>query len=216
VKDEYGRIIGKVASFLVNPQGNIEQIYIELGNGTFSSHPIDQVKIDDTGVIFLSPLKTTVERLCDEIPLIWRKDQALAELKAKNKVSPDMYNDLHSNFQGALNQLKAEAEATIEMINNSLETINSQTKNLNTALINLEIEKEIGKIDEKSYQSAFAIIQENLKWINAEKNDLEAMKTKLSNVLLGEKPSTQTKGKETSSSTLPEPPIMVYVKGTSN
>lgn len=225
VKDEHGRQIGKVASFQVNPNGRVEQVYIEEGNGAFTSYPIDQAKIDDAGVVLLSQTKVKIDRLCDEIPLIWRKDQALSELKTKNKITPDMYGILHSSFEGALNQLKAEAEASIEMIDAELENINAQTKNLNSALINLEIEKEIGKIDEKSYQNALSIIQENLKWSNIERNDLESTKTKLSNILLGDKPSTsvktadkqQTKENATTtaeSQTLPEPPVMVYVKGS--
>jgi len=99
-------------------------------------------------------------------------------------------------------------------------------------LVHLEIEHEIGKIDEQAYQTALLMIQECLKRANMEKTDLESMKSKLSNILLGEKPSEpvemkteqteQEAKKETEeqktetpappSPNLPEPPVVVYVK----
>jgi len=64
------------------------------------------------------------------------------------------------------------------------------------------------------------MIQWGLKGVNAEKSDLEALKSKLSNLLLGEKtvkPETPTQ-KETQEATtpaspnLPEPPVVVHVR----
>jgi hypothetical protein len=103
-------------------------------------------------------------------------------------------------------------------------------KELNYALVHLEIEHEIGRINNGSYQTAFTMIQEDLKRANAEKSDLELTKNKLSNILLGDEPKIdeqeQSKVKEdepletpseasiSTSDTpeLPEPPVVVYVK----
>jgi hypothetical protein len=97
-------------------------------------------------------------------------------------------------------------------------------------LINLEIEREIGRLDNDSYQKALGIIQWGLKGVNAEKSDLEALQSKLSNLLLGEKAirapeaELQTRGPEHKeipkapapvSSDLPEPPVVVHVRNPS-
>jgi hypothetical protein len=90
----------------------------------------------------------------------------------------------------------------------------------------LEIEREIGRIDENSYQTAVEMIQDGLKWAHAEREDLEALKNQLSNMLLGENSTispqqeeqtpTETsetpKTPETASPSLPEPPVVVHVK----
>jgi len=93
-----------------------------------------------------------------------------------------------------------------------------QIKDLNSALINLEIEHEIGRIDDESYQKSMGIILEGLKQINTEKSDLQGMRNNLSNMLLGEKSVTEKLAepqKETPSATpLPEPPVVVHIKGT--
>jgi hypothetical protein len=101
-------------------------------------------------------------------------------------------------------------------------------------LINLEIEREIGRLNGDSYEKALGMIQWGLKGVNAEKSDLEALKSKLSNLLLGEQtiatpetkapeaPQTQSpeqaeipKAPAPISSNLPEPPVVVHVRNPS-
>jgi len=195
-------------------------------------YPLDHVKINEYDVTLLSPIKVRANALCNEIPLIWRKDQALKELSDKGKIPPDLYQNLHESFEGALNQLKSEAQAVIEQIDTQIKECADEIQELNYALVNLEIEHEIGKVEENAYQTAFTIIQECLKRANTEKNDFETLKNSLSNVLLGEEPkpiepvetveTTTTTVEETTteeaespappSSTLPQPPVIVYVK----
>jgi len=222
IKDEYGRIIGKVASFALTPSGKFDAVFIEQGDGKFLKHSVEHLKTDGSGVTLTSGIKSGVSAYCDQIPLIWRKDQALKDLAEKKKISRELYEELHNNFDGALSQLKTEAQDLIEDIEKQLARFGEERKQLNYALVHLEIEHEIGKIDNQSYDTAFTIIQESLKQANDEKSDLELMKSKLSNILLGEAPKIleQDKSKEKPKTTapvanapeLPEPPVVVYVK----
>jgi len=215
VKDEYGRQVGKVASFAVNPNGRVNAVFVEHGDGEFLRYPSEQFNVDGEDITLSPSLKIRVKSLCDEIPLIWRKDQALSELVDKKKVPSEMFNELHKNFEGALNQLKTEAQTNIDNIDKQISKCNSQVRELNSALIHLEIEREIGRIDEGAYNTALEMIKDGLKQTNNEKNDLESMKNQLSNLLLGDTHSTlgkDTLTTSTVSSVLPEPPVVVHVK----
>jgi len=222
IKDEYGRTIGKIASFALTPSGKFDAVFIEQGDGKFLKHSVEYLKMDGADVTLTSGIKSGASAYCDQIPLIWRKDQALKDLTDKKKISRELYEELHNNFDGALSQLKAEAQNLIEEIEKELVRFGEERRQLNYALVHLEIEHEIGKIDNQSYDTAFTIIQESLKQANDEKSDLELMKSKLSNILLGEAPkiAEQDKGKEKPKTTvpaasayeLPEPPVVVYVK----
>ncbi len=221
VRDEYGRQIGRIASFVVKPNGRIDGVFVEHGDGEFLRYPSDQFKIDGESLVILPSIKLKVRSLCDEIPLIWRKDQALSELSKKKRFPSDLFDVLHKNFEGALNQLKADAKATLDTVDNQMAKCDRQIKDLHSALINLEIEREIGRINDKAYQTAMGIIQQGLKQANAEKSDLEAMRKKLSNIILGEtseETSATTAQKEEEAppdSKLPEPPVEVDVKPSS-
>jgi len=225
VKDEYGRVIGKIASFAVTPSGKFDAVFVEKGDGKFTKHTVEHLKVDGADVILLSKIKSDASILCDQIPLIWRKDQALAELNVKKKISAELYSELHSAFDGALNELKANAQTIVEDVDKEINRCAEEIKALNYAIVNLEIEHEIGKMDNQYYEKAFTILQDNLKLIHLEKSDLEVTKNKLSNILLGDKQVTltgtmsKTKEPTSKSSTnaytspeLPEPPVVVYVK----
>lgn len=223
VKDEYGCAIGKVASFAVTPGGKFDSVFIELGDGRISKCSAEHLKVDGADITLVSNIKAQTAVLCDQIPLIWRKDQALRDLSEKKKIPKELYSELHATFDGLLSQLKTDAQALIEDIDSEVARCIDEVKALNYAVVHLEIEHEIGKIDNQCYETAFSMIQETLKRVQMQKTDLELTRSRLSNVLLGEpaKASDQTKGKTietskitsaSSSSGLPEPPVVVYVK----
>ncbi|MEM3703493.1 MAG: CdvA-like protein [Candidatus Bathyarchaeia archaeon] len=219
VKDEYGRLVGEVASFAVKPHGGIDSVYIKQRDGRFVKYPAESIKVEGSEVILISKVKSETAMFCNQIPLIWRKDQALKELLEKKKISPELYEELHNSFEGALNQLKTEAHGILEKIDKEIERCNQEIRELNYALVHLEVEREIGEIDGQTYEKAFSAIQECLKKANMEKTDLEGMRNKLSNILLGEAPPPKTVAEDQvkeaptlPSPNLPEPPVIVYVK----
>ena len=227
IKDEYGRTLGKVASFALTPSGKFDAVFIQFNNGKFSKEPMENLQFNGAEVTFTSTLKSQANVLCDQIPLIWRKDQALKELAEKRKISPDLYQELHNNFEGVLNQLKKDAQVLIDDTAKEIARCDQEIKTLGYAVVNLELEHEVGQIDDETYKSAFTMLQENLKRANTEKSDIELTKNKLSNILLDDskqpeqKATTSTESTDKKSPTketpneapeLPEPPVVVYVK----
>ncbi|UCC33032.1 MAG: CdvA-like protein [Candidatus Bathyarchaeota archaeon] len=224
VRDEYGRQIGRIASFMVKPNGRIDGVFIEHGDGEFIRYPNDQFRINGDSIVILPSIKLKVKSLCNEIPLIWRKDQALSTLSKKKGFPSDLFNVLHENFDGALNQLKKDAQDTLDLIDQKTEKCDQQIKDLHAALINLEIARVIGRLNDTAYQTAMGIIQQALKQANEEKTDLESMRKELSNLILGESseetPATTAQEEEKEEeappdSQLPEPPVVVDVKPAS-
>ena len=221
IKNEYGRVIGKVASFALTPNGKFEAVYVEFGDGQFTKQPMESLKFNGAEITFISKIKNQAGVLCDHIPLIWRKDDALKDLLANKKITNEIYQDLHNSFTNVLGQLKKEAQVIVDESMIEIERCNEEITSLSYAIANLEIEHEIGKIDDESYKQAFALLQETLKRAQSEKADFEATKSKLSSVLLGDQASAPAKPLSnkvyaetvTNAATkLPEPPVVVYVK----
>jgi hypothetical protein len=217
IKDEYGRTVGKVASFALTPSGKFDAVFIEFNSGQFSKQPMEHLKFNGAEVTFISKIKSQASVLCDQIPLIWRKNQALKDLAGKNKISPDLYQELHNSFEGILNQLKKDAQVITDETVVEIANCEEEIKTLSYAIVNLELEHEIGQVNEEAYKSAFAMLQDNLKRASAEKSALELTKSKLSNILLGDALQPAQKIKTLAEPTneapeLPEPPVVVYVK----
>jgi hypothetical protein len=69
IKDEYGRIVGKVASFALTPNGKFDGVYVESNDGKFLKQSMEYLKFNGAEVIFTSNLKSQASVLCDQIPL---------------------------------------------------------------------------------------------------------------------------------------------------
>ena len=217
IKNEYGRVIGKVASFALTPSGKFDAVFIEFGDGQFSKQSMEHLRFNGAEVTFISKIKNQASILCDQIPLIWRKDQALKELSEKRKIAPELYHELHNSFENVLTQLKKDAQIIVDEAAIEIERCQEEISSLSYAIVNLEIEHEIGKIDEENYKSAFALLQEALKRATSEKTDFELTKSKLSSVLLGDSLQIPQRTKiyaehVNDTPRLPEPPVIVYVK----
>ena len=218
IKNEYGRAIGKVVSFALTPGGKFEAVYIEFGDGQFSKQPLERLRFNGAEVTFISKIKNQAGELCNRIPLIWRKDEALKDLLDKKKITPEICQVLHNSFTSVLTQYKKDAQLVIDESLTEIERCRDEISSLSYAIANLEIEHEIGQVDEENYKAAFTILQDTLRRVTTEKTDFELTKSKLSSVLLGEQsPIPQKTNKvydeqATTASKLPEPPVVVYVK----
>ncbi len=223
VKDEYGRSVGRIISFATNPSGKFEAAFIELSDGRFTKQPMEFLTFNGADITFTSKIKSKAAIFCDQIPFIWRKDQALKELAEKKKISSTMYQELHNNFSTVLSQLRKDAQILLDETLQGINRCDEELTALSYGILHLELEHEIGKINDETYKASFAQLQETLKRTSNEKTDLESTKTKLSNILLGDSQAQapEPKIKEnkvyvepvvTERPELPEPPVVVYVK----
>ncbi len=218
IKNEYGRVIGKVASFALTPNGKFEAVYVEFGDGQFTKQSMENLQFNGAEVTFVSKIKNQAGVLCDHIPLIWRKDEALKDLVEKKKITSEVYQDLHSSFSSVLTQLKKDAQVIVDESAVEIDRCKEEITSLSYAIANLEIEHEIGKVDDENYRMAFALLQDTLRRATSEKTDFELTKSRLSSVLLGDQSQNQMKTSKvyaeqvSNASKLPEPPVVVYVK----
>lgn len=223
VKDEYGRAVGKIVCFATSPNGKFDAAFIEQSDGRFTKQPMEYFVFNGADVTFLSKIKSKAAIFYDQIPFIWRKDKALKDLVDKKKIAPVLYQDLHNSFTTVLSQLRKDAQILVDEAIQTITCCEEELTTLSYSVLYLELEHEIGKIAEETYRSSFAQLQETIKQTNAEKADMENVKSKLSNILLGDsQPVAEPKLPEQKSklyaesvpeaSELPEPPVVVYVK----
>jgi len=188
IRNERKHEIGKIVSFIVSPNGHIDAVLVNHADGEFVYYPSKQLNITNDSIVLLAEVKLRANSLCEDIPLVWRKGEVLNGLLKDEKILPEIYESLHQEFDATLNKLKASAQDVIAEIDTQIADCDERFKKLHSAKTHLEIESEIGEIDEGSYKKSLEIILDGLKIVIAEKNDLEAVKTRLSSLLLGEEP----------------------------
>jgi hypothetical protein len=230
VKDEYGRSVGKIICFATSPSGKFEFAFIEQSDRRFSKHPMEFLVFNGADVTLISRIKNKCAVFCDQIPFIWRKDKALKDLADKRKIALNLYTEVHTSFSTVLSQLRKDAQILLDEAIQGVTRCEEELTAMSYGVLHLELEHEIGKISDDAYRISFSQLQETLRRTTAEKADLEAVKSKLSNILLGEVPTVpepklpEQKAKPVfneppppappapETSDLPEPPVVVYVK----
>ncbi len=228
VKDEYGRSVGRIISFATTPSGKFDTAFIEQSDGRFTKQPMEFLVFNGADVTLNSRIKSKAAVFCDQIPFIWRKDKALKDLAEKRKIAQVLYQELHNNFTTVLGQLRKDAQIVLDETAQGITRCEEEITALSYGVLHLELEHEIGKISDDAYRTAFAQLQETLRRTTTEKADLESLRSKLSNILLGDSPVvTEPKLPEQKSKVyaenvpatvsntaaeLPEPPVVVYVK----
>ncbi len=188
IRNECDREIGKIVSFIVSPNGHIDAVLVNHADGEFVYYPTKQLNITKDSIVLLADATLRANALCEEIPLVWRKDQILNSLLKEEKILPEIYESLHREFDATLSKLKANAQDVIAEIDKQIANCDEKFKKLHSAKIHLKIESEIGEIDEESYGKSIEIILDGLKSVVAEKNDLETLRARLSSLLLDEGP----------------------------
>ncbi len=222
VKDEYGRSVGKIVCFATSPSGKFEAAFIEQSDGRFTKQPMEYLIFNGADVTHLSKTKSRAAVFYDQIPFIWRKDKALKDLVDKKKIAQILYQELHNSFTTVLSQLRKDAQILLDEAIQGITRCEEELTTLSYSVLYLELEHEIGKISDQAYQASFGTLQETIRRTTAEKTDMESVKTKLSNILLGDTPvvaepklpeqKSKVFAETAESSDLPEPPVVVYVK----
>ena len=224
VKDEYGRSVGRIISFATTASGKFESAFIEQSDGRFTKQAMESLVFNGAEITLISQIKSRAAVFYEQIPFIWRKDQALKELNDKRKIASELCVELHNSFSTVLSQLRKDAQIILDEAAQGITRCEEELTTLSYSVLHLELEHGIGKISDDSYRTAFAALQETLRRTNAEKSDLETVKSKLTNILLGDSPvlpepklpeqksKVYAESVNEAAADLPEPPVVVYVK----
>jgi len=186
VKDELRNEIGRILSFVVDSPGHVSKVLIRDNNGEFKCHPIDRLVVDNENVILLSEIDKIVKTVSEKIPLLWRKKKVLDKLLNENKILPEIYENLYKEFGEALERLKVEAQSAINELDRQINTCEETFKTLRLAKTYLEIEHEIGHVEEEAYRESLRVILSGLKSLVEKKQRLQEKRDTLSNILVGE------------------------------
>jgi len=186
VKDDLHIEIGRILSFIVDPAGHASKVLVADNNGDYKCHSVDRLVVENDTVILLSEIDKTVKTVSEKIPLLWRKKKVLDKLSNENKILPEIYESLYKEFSEPLEKLKIEAQGAISELDTQINDCEETFKTLRLAKTYLEIEHEIGRVEEEAYKESLRAILNGLKSLVERKQRLQEKRDTLSNILLGE------------------------------
>ena len=186
VKDELRSEIGKILSFIVDPTGQASKVLIRDNNGEYECYSVDRLTVENDAVVLLSEIDRTVRAVSERVPLLWRKKKVLDKLSNENKILPEIYESLYNEFSEPLEKLKIEAQGAVNELDRQINDCEETFRTLRLAKTYLEIEHEIGRVEEDAYKESLRAILNGLKGLVEKKQRLQEKRDTLSNILLGE------------------------------
>lgn len=176
IKDESGREIGKIISFVIDSSGDIREVLIENKGEEITKYPVERIKTIQDDVLLISDIERRAERLCEIFPILRRKREILESLFKNKEILPEIYEGLSAEFDKSLNDLRAEAQNLLGEIERQVQIQENSIKTLHLARTFLEMEHGVGNLKDDVFRQSLLSILREIKYASYRKMSL--LKTK--------------------------------------
>ena len=178
--------IGKVASFLIDSSGQVQEAFVQKSNGEFARYPVEKLRIDRDGIGLISDVTTRLETLSERFPIMRKKRRVLDKLMENNKIPSDTYTNLSKWLDKALNGMEKETQNLINDIDKQVADQEDFIKTVQLARTFLEIEHAMGTVKNEIYHQSLMSLLKEIRNGSQRKVDLQEIKGKLASILIEE------------------------------
>jgi len=182
LKDEDGREIGKIVSFIVDPSGEAKEVLVEIKSGEIIRHPVERLKINQEEVFLLSDIERRARKICESFPILLKKHEILDSLFKNKEIMPEIYESLSAGFNKSLDELRFEAKSLLSDIEQQIQIQENFIKTLHFARTFLEIEHGIGNVKDDVFRQSLLSILREIKRASYRKMNLLKIKDKVSSI----------------------------------
>ncbi len=178
--------IGKVASFLIDSSGQVQEAFVQKSNGEFATYPVEKLRIDRDGISLISDVTTRLEALSERFPIMRKKRRVLDKLMENNKIPSDTYTNLSKWLDKALEGMEKETQNLIDDIGKQVADQEDLIKTVQLARTFLEIEHAMGSVKNEIYHQSLMSLLKEIRNASQRKVDLQEIKGKLASILIEE------------------------------
>ena len=172
VKDESGREIGKIVSFVIDSSGDVKEVLLENKGEEIIKYPIERIKTVQDDVLLISDIERRTEKLCEVFPILCRKREILESLFKNKEILPEIYEGLSAEFDKSLNDLRAEAQNLLGEIERQVQAQENNIKMLHLARAFLEMEHGVGNLKDDIFRQSLLSILREIKYASYRKMSL--------------------------------------------
>lgn len=184
IKDENGREIGRIVSFIIDSSGEIKEALVESRSEEMIKYPVERLKVTQEEVLLVTDIERRVEKLCEDLPILLKKREILESLFKNKEVMPEIYEDLSSEINKSISEMKLEAQNLLSDIEQRIQHQESLIKMLHLARAFLEMEHGIGNVKDDVFRQSLLSILREIKYTSYRKMNLLKTKDKISSLII--------------------------------
>ncbi|PSN83633.1 hypothetical protein B9Q13_02825 [Candidatus Marsarchaeota G2 archaeon ECH_B_SAG-G16] len=192
VKDEYGRIIGRVAGFAnYLPESEAPSrskptatLIVETSYG-FEEYDLSRVvTANENFVVVRSEIKAELVETREKILWLYTRIQALESETDSSSVEEPVLTAAHIQHKSRFNQLVSYIRPLLEQAQRRVDKLRLEIEILERGLVELNIAKSTGEIKHDEFEKWSKILKDGLTAAHVELSDLEAEMKVLSKIEL--------------------------------
>lgn len=184
LKDENGREIGKIVSFIIDSSGEVKEVLAENKNEELTKYSVERIKIDQEEVLLVSEVDKRTEDLCGRFPLVYKKREILEKLFRNKEIMPEIYESLSAELDKSINEMRAEAQSLLNEIERQVQFQENMIKSLHLARTFLEMEHGIGNVRDEFFRQSLLSILREIKYASYRKMNLLKTKERILGITL--------------------------------
>jgi len=184
IRDENGREIGKIVSFIINSSGEVKEALVESKSEEMIKYPVGRLKATQEEVLLVTDIERRVEKLCESLPILLKKREILESLFKNKEIVPEIYEDLSSEIDKSIGEMKLEAQNLLSDIEQQIQHQENLIKMLHLARTFLEMEHGIGNVKDDVFRQSLLSILREIKYTSYRKMNLLKTKDKISSLIL--------------------------------
>ncbi len=173
VKDEYGRIMGKILTAFTDVSGNVESIEIALNDFSLERISSDRIKLTPDGVIVLAEWKVKAITTENKLDRVRKRIRAVEELYRKGSIPGHAYEEIKTRLEAQFKSVKDEVRKVKELLRKRANDLEDQIIRLEKDISNLMVLYMSNEVSESAYKAAIDYLRDAKARNAEEKKDVE-------------------------------------------
>jgi len=173
IKDEYGRILGKLVMVYSNVSGEVESIELSINDAMYEGVPASRIKLTPDGLVVVPEWKVKALDIENKLDRVKKRLRATEDLYRKGTVPVHAYEELKRKLEVEFRNLKEEVKKVKELLRKRAGELEDLIIRLEKDLTNLQVLYMSNEFSEASYKIAADFLRNNRTKSLDEKRDVE-------------------------------------------
>ncbi len=173
IKDEYGRIVGKILTVFTDVSGIVESIEIAYNDLNLERVDSERIKLTPDGVIILADWKVKAVSTENKLDRVRRRIRAVEELYRKGSIPGHAYEEIKAKLEAQFKTIKEEVRKVKDILRRRANDLEDQIIRLEKDISNLLVLYMSNEVSESSYKAAIDYLRDAKARNAEEKKDVE-------------------------------------------
>ena len=173
VRDMYGRYVGQVISISFDPSGDLTAIQVGVGSEEIEEYKTTLVSMNKDSVVLIPKWKVDTKIIQQKWNMTQRKILALDNLLKSGKISQRVCENLRKREAELINELRKKREVLLKGLKDRFKKLQLYTDKYERSIVKIELEREVGEIDNQTFETAYNSIKSLLESALSERKDIE-------------------------------------------